>query len=181
MEVQEYPSHLIVNGEKFAKLSPNDRARLLAPVKAERRRLFKQELKEGGITGQEYVNELDAFDQQVFGDQEWYGLLSSIEGRAAIFAAAAKKSAPDDAACARILDTLALDIDDDFALAAKLSGVKLISKAEKAAADEGIIKRQAFKLDLQHAGFVKDEFLERLAKYDAEHEIPEARPSAAGS
>lgn len=132
MDIVEDGCLLRVDGNAFKKLSPNDRKSLLSRVKASRRITVKENLKEGGITGQEYVNEMDAFDQSVFGDTEFFSFLQSAEGRAEVIALACEKANPDLAKAASILDGLSLDLNEDFLLAVKLSGVKLRASDEEA-------------------------------------------------
>lgn len=136
MDLQENGKYLIVNGERFAKLSPNDRRDLLAPVKAARRKNLREDLLAGGVKGQEFVNEMDAFDQMAFGEGEFFKYLSSIDGRAEVIAFACRK-ANEAGRVAEILTNLTIDVDDDFVLAAKLAGVKLKSKESAGDHDEG--------------------------------------------
>lgn len=137
MEIIDEGRLVKVDGNAFQKLSPNDRKTLLAPVKAARRAALKENLKEGGIAGEEYVNEMDAFDQMVFGDAEFSLYLQSIDGRAEIIARACLKANPDAKTAGDILDNLILDIDDDFVLAAKLAGFRIKSKSEVDGDGEG--------------------------------------------
>lgn len=131
-----------VGEHSFAKLSPRDRQQLLAPVKAARRVLLKVNLAEGGIAGAEYVNELDAFDQSVWGDTEFFDFLQSLDGRVEILSLAATKADPAKAVGA--LDGLTLTLDEDFRLAAKLVGITLVKKEAAEASpthEEGEEKR----------------------------------------
>ncbi len=137
MEIIDEGKIVKVDGQSFQKLSPRDRGSLMAGVKASRRALNKENLKEGGITGAEYVNEIDAFDQSIFGDAEFWAFLQSVEGRAEIIARACEKANPDKAVAAVILDNLVLDQNDDFSLAAILAGVKVITKADKPDGNDG--------------------------------------------
>jgi hypothetical protein len=177
MEVQEFPTHLIIGGEKFMKLSPNDRARILGLVKEKRVTDFKKVLQEGGITGEEYVNEVDALMQTPFADNEWFKFISSAEGRYAVFLTACRKATNDEDVAVRIVSNLTLDLSHEFQIVAKLAGVRLEQP------DPKLLKRQRYASDLVALQIGKDEILERLAKWDAENDIEgqDPRPSAAGS
>ncbi len=130
------------NGDSFvlAKLSPNDRAAIMEAVKQQKRVKLLDNLKSAGISGQEYFNEVDAFDQDEWGDSHWVGtaqtngILDGFNGRALIIDAAGKKEHGDK--WKAIKDDLVLDFNDEFKLAAMLSGVRLVSKSNDSAPQE---------------------------------------------
>jgi hypothetical protein len=170
---------LKVGGVKLAKLSPADRARLLSPVRDAWRARFRQDLIDGGVKGKEFINELDAFDQAVFGEQEFFRFLSSIDGRAKIFDLSLRKANPTDEGYSAALDALVIGIASDFKLAAKLCGVRLTEKDEGAELLER--RRQRRKIDLIDAGFKGDELIAKLEAFDDENGIDAPRPSEAAS
>jgi hypothetical protein len=115
-----------LDGHQLPKLSPNDRRKLMVPLKAERRASLKENLIAGGITGQAFVNEMDAFDQMEFGDYEFFSFLRTTEGRAAVIELACGKAGGN---AAEVLD-MPMPVGEDFKLAAMLAGVTLVEKTE---------------------------------------------------
>jgi len=176
MDIVESGKFLLVDTQRFAKLSPNDRRELMAAVKRERRILVKENLKDAGITGPEYFNEMDAFDQSVFGDWEFFQFLQSIEGRAQVIERAAQKANGAEATKG-IMEGMVAELEDDFPFAAKLAGVKI----EKP--DPTQLQRTRFIQDLKALGFSKEESLAKLMEFDtARGEEPEPpRPLDAGA
>lgn len=178
MEIQDTgPTLTITIGEKmlkFGKLSPNDRRSLLKPLRESRRKSLKENLKEGGITGPEYVNEMDAFDQAFWGEREFFGFAESYDGQAEILALGLKRAGEDPAA----LDT-AMELDSVREIVAKVAGIKILPP------DPAYVARQRYKFDLREAGIQGELMIEKLAAYDDAHgtegQETHERPSAAVS
>lgn len=168
-----------VNGTTFNKLGPNDRGRLLAPVKAARRIQFQKDLKDAGVTGEAYVNELDAFDQNHWADREFLSYMQSIEGQSAIITLACKKA--NSAQFEKLMDGLALGMEEAFKLTRDLAGVK--PEPADSPARKLWAARVQLKMDLRDAGIAGDAYMRRLDEFDAKNqtEEPESRPSDAGS
>lgn len=120
-----------VCGQKLKKLSLNDRARILGDLKEKRRQHLIEHLKAAGVSGQEFFNEVDAFDQSEYGDWDFNKWLLSVEGRAVIISYAAKKTLGDDAQA--FLDDLDIEPGQDTVIAGKLCNVVIKTQS----ADEG--------------------------------------------
>lgn len=168
-----------INGKdlRFGKLSPNDRRAMLKSLRETRRKAFIQTMKDGGITGPAFVNEVDAFDQAFWGEREFFGFADSYDGQAEIITTGLKKGAA--AGVVPETDFGPITLDESRELVAKIAGIKIM------APDMKFIARQQFKIDLRDAGISGDAVMDKLAEYDTKHEIAgvedaEDRPSVAG-
>ena len=154
MEILDQGRKIKVLGVTLGKLSPNDRAAIMASIKADRRAKMLDTLKAAGITGAEFFNEVDAFDQEGWGDARWLGIapvpakdgnagfpgltgiLDTYEGRAAIIERAGTKEHGDkwkDVSAA--LD--GITINDTYAVIAALDGLTLVRKDPEASQEAG--------------------------------------------
>jgi hypothetical protein len=87
--------YVIVGEHKFGKLTPRDRARLLAELKAKRKTDLLANLDASGVKGEEKFHTLNDFDATLYGNGEWVEYVNSADGQAAILAAALGKHHAD--------------------------------------------------------------------------------------
>jgi hypothetical protein len=115
-----------VGGEavKFAKLSPRDRAAILQKILDERRVKFLASLEKQGVTGEAYINEVDAYDQQHRTIDDLVRYINGPIGQAHIIEFAFKKANRNEPVDK--LDGLVLDNDEASTFAFELACIKVV-------------------------------------------------------